>query len=82
MIDILKFMYPNNSPAELAQLSNFCFVLGWITVCVGILGFIVESIGQKRAFWEAGPFILMGFFFIITLEMHSDGNIFSFLYNT
>ena len=82
MIDLLKFVYPNASPAELTQISNFCVFLGWVIVCLGLLGTVVESIGQMKLIYEGFPLILMGFFFIIPMGMHSSASLFSFFYNT
>jgi len=72
MIDILRFMYPNASDEYLISISNFCVLIGWCFVFVGALGLFMESIGQKRLFYEAFPFILCGFFWIECLGMHSN----------
>jgi len=72
MIDILRFFYPDASTEYLISISNYCVLLGWFIVFVGALGLVMESIGQKRLFYEAFPLILCGLFFIECLGMHSN----------
>ena len=72
MIDILRFMYPNASDEYLISISTTCALIGWCIVSLGVLGLFMESIGQRRLFYEAFPLILCGFFFIECLGMHSN----------
>lgn len=72
MIDLLKYVYPNVSTAEIIQISNFCVYLGWVLTYLGLLGTTVESIGQKRIFYEGFPLIFLGLFSIISMGTHSN----------
>ena len=72
MIDILRFVYPNASAEYLISISNVCVIIGWFNAFLGLLGLFMESIGQKRLFYEAFPLIILGFFFIEVLGMHSN----------
>ena len=72
MIDILRFLYPNASDESLISGSNFFVLMGWFFIFLGASGLVVESIGQRRLFYEAFPLINLGFFFIECLGMHSN----------
>ena len=76
MFDILRFVYPNASAEYLISISNVCVIIGWVFVFLGASGLIIESIGQKRLFYEAFPMIILGIFWIISLGMHSDFSIY------
>ena len=80
MIDLLKFVYPNVSTAELTNISNFCVFLGGVLSFLGILSIVVESIGQKKVFLEGFPLMFVGLFFIIPMGMHSNISFTSFFY--
>ena len=80
MIDVLKLMYPYASPTELTQISNFCVFLGWFLICLGFFSTIIESIYQKKVFYEGFPLILFGLFFIILMGIHSDISFFNNYY--
>lgn len=71
MFDLLRFMYPDASAESLISGSNFFVLIGWVMVFLGALGLVMESIGQRRLFYEAFPQILFGLFFIECLGMHS-----------
>jgi len=72
MIDIIRFMYPNASDESIISGSNFFVLMGWCFIFIGASGLVVESIGQRRLFYEAFPLIILGFFFIEVLGMHSN----------
>ena len=72
MIDILRFLLPNASVDYLTKTSNAMVLFGWFIVSFGVLGLFMESIGQRRLFYEAFPLILFGLFMIIPLGMHSN----------
>jgi len=72
MFDILRFMYPNVSVEYLIEVSNFFIIAGSIFIFLGVLGLILESIGQKRLFYEAFQLILLGLFLMKTFGMHSN----------
>ena len=83
LIDILRFMYPNASAEYLISTSNFCVMIGWGFIFLGALGLFMESIGQRRLFYEAFPLIIGGLFFIEALGMHSNipyHSFFDFIY--
>ena len=79
MFDILKLMYPDASPLELTLLSNFCVFLGCFLLSLGLFATVIESIYQKKLFYEGFPLILLSLFVIIVMGMHSNISIFSFL---
>jgi len=72
MIDILRFLLPNASVDDLITTSNAFVLFGWFIVFFGVLGLFMESIGQRRLFYEAFPLILFGLFMIEPLGMHSN----------
>jgi len=76
MIDIVRFVYPDASPEYLAEISNFFVIVGWMFMFLGVLGLFMESIGQKRLFYEAFQLIFLGLFCMISLGMHSNFTIF------
>ena len=72
MIDILRFMYPNASAEYLIEMSNLFVIYGSVFIFLGVLGLILESIGQKRLFYEAFQLIILGLFLMKTFGMHSN----------
>ena len=72
MIDILRILFPNASADYLFSASLFFVVFGAFGIYLGVTGLILESIAQKRLFYEAFPGILFGLFCIIPLGMHSN----------
>ena len=72
MFDILRFMYPNASAEYLVGMSNLFVIFGCVFMFLGVLGLILESIGQKRLFYEAFQLILAGLFLMETFGMHSN----------
>ena len=72
MIDILRFLLPNASVDDLITTSNAFVLFGWFIVFFGVMGLFMESIGQRRLFYEAFPLILFGLFMIEPLGMHSN----------
>jgi len=72
MIDILRFLYPNASDESLISGSNFFVLMGWCFIFLGASGLVLESIGQRRLVYEIFPVIILGFFFIECLGMHSN----------
>ena len=83
MFDILKFLFPNASDEYLISTGNSFVLIGWFMVSLGAFGFFIESIGQRRLFYEAFPLILFGLFCIEALGMHSNipyHSFFDFIY--
>ena len=78
MIDILRFLLPNASVDYLTKTSNAMVLFGWVMVSLGLLGFFMESIGQRRLVYEAFPLILIGLFMIEPLGMHSNISLMNF----
>ena len=72
MIDILRFVFQNASAEYLTEVSNVFVIVGWMFMFLGVLGLFMESIGQKKIFYEAFPVILFGLFCMIPLGMHSN----------
>ena len=72
MIDIIRFMYPNASDESIISGSNFFVLMGWCFIFIGASGLVVESIGQRRLFYEAFPLIILGIFFMEVFGMHAN----------
>ncbi len=78
MIDFLRFLLPNASAEYLTSTSNAMVLFGWFFVSLGLVGFFMESIGQRRLVYEAFPLILAGLFLIVPLGMHTDISVANF----
>ena len=65
-------LFKNASTEDLAEISNVFALIGWFFIFLGVLGLFMESIGQKRLFYEAFPPILFGLFCLIPFGMHAN----------